>query len=163
MKVFVTVGAQMPFDRLIDAMDKWAAGHPQHTVVAQIGAKSELQPAHMEWSALTPPTTFEAHCEDSDIIVGHAGIGTLFAALERGRPIVVLPRLATKRETRNEHQSATARRFAQYTNVRVAWHEDEIAARIEELPAMLEAAGERVIDGAAQGPLIRALADFIDR
>lgn len=161
MKVFVTVGAQMPFDRLVGAMDKWASEHPEHSVVAQIGGKSELQPAHMEWSALTSPSVFEAHCEASDVMVGHAGIGTLFAALERGKPIIVLPRLATKRETRNEHQSATARRFAQYTNVKVAWHEDEIAACLQELPALLEA-GERVIEDAAQGPLIRALADFID-
>lgn len=163
MKIFVTVGAQMPFDRLVQAMDEWAAAHPEHTVFAQIGGKSELQPEHMEWSALTSPSRFEAYCEDSDAIVGHAGIGTLFAALERGKPIVVLPRLATKRETRNEHQSATARRFDQYANVQIAWHEDEIAKLLNELPAMIEGTGERVIDDAAQGPLIRALADFIDR
>lgn len=162
MKIFVTVGAQMPFDRLIEAMDLWAAAHPEHSVIAQIGT-SELQPKHMEWSTLTSPARFEACCEEADAMVGHAGIGTLFAALERGKPIVVLPRLATRRETRNEHQSATARRFSQYSNVQVAWHEDEIAERLSELPAMIQGAGERVIEDAAQGPLIRALANFIDR
>ncbi|MFT5355592.1 MAG: UDP-N-acetylglucosamine transferase subunit ALG13 [Polyangiales bacterium] len=161
MKIFVTVGAQMPFDRLITAMDEWAAAHPEHSVFAQIG-KSELRPKHMEWSKLTSPSRFEAYCEDSDAIVGHAGIGTLFAALERGKPIVVLPRLATKLETRNEHQSATARRFAQYSNVQVAWSESEITERLSELPAMIQSAGGRVIDDAAHGPLIQALADFID-
>lgn len=161
MKIFVTVGAQMPFDRLITAMDEWAAAHPEHTVLAQIG-KSDVVPKHMEWSKLTSPARFEASCEGADAIVGHAGIGTLFAALERGKPIIVLPRLATKRETRNEHQSATARRFAEYANVLVAWGEDEISERLDELPAIIRNAGERVIEDAAQGPLIRALADFID-
>ena len=162
MKLFVTVGAQMPFDRLILAMDEWAGAHPEHTVLAQIG-KSELQPKHMEWSQLTSPTRFEQCCEEADAMVGHAGIGTLFAALERGKPIVVLPRLATKRETRNEHQTATARRFVQFENVRVAWSEDEVSERLMELPDMIRSAGDRVIDDAAHGPLIQALADFIDR
>lgn len=162
MKLFVTVGAQMPFDRLIAAMDEWAEMHPQHTVFAQIG-KSDLKPKHMKWSTLTSPSRFGECCEEADAIVGHAGIGTLFAALERGKPIVVLPRLATKRETRNEHQSATARRFTQYSSVRVAWSEHELSERLTELPGMIRAAGDAVIEDAAQGPLIRALADFIDR
>jgi len=35
--ILVTVGSMLPFDRLIEAMDKWAADHPGHSLFAQIG------------------------------------------------------------------------------------------------------------------------------
>ena len=37
--IFVTVGAQMPFDRLTSSVDRWAASHPTSDVVAQIGTQ----------------------------------------------------------------------------------------------------------------------------
>ena len=36
MKLLLTVGAQMPFDRLVLAMDAWAAANPSARVAAQI-------------------------------------------------------------------------------------------------------------------------------
>lgn len=158
MRIFVTVGAQMPFDRLIAAMDRWAAEHPEHEVHAQIG-ESELVPRHATWSKFLSPTEFERAYDQADAVVGHAGIGTIFAALERGKPIVVLPRHAQRRETRNDHQVATAKRFTALAGVVVAWEEHELPARL----AALEAAAPTLsLAGEAKGPLIRAIAAFLD-
>ncbi|MCZ7682101.1 MAG: hypothetical protein M5U28_26235 [Sandaracinaceae bacterium] len=86
------------------------------------------------------------------------GTGTLLAALERGRPIVVLPRRADLRETRNDHQLATAARFAELAGVSVAWSERELPRALERLaaaPPTLRLAQE------ASGPLVRRIAAFL--
>ena len=47
--IFVTIGSMFPFDRLIRAMDDWAAAQPEPVeLVAQIGEGS-YRPAHMRW------------------------------------------------------------------------------------------------------------------
>lgn len=157
--LFVTVGAQMPFDRLIAAMDRWAASHPGCRVRAQIGA-SALAPRHISWARFVSPRELERAYDEADAIVGHAGTGTLLAALQRGRPIVVLPRRADLRETRNDHQLATAARFAELAGVRVAWSEGELPRAIERLEAA--PLGPR-LGREASGPLVRRIADFLAR
>jgi UDP-N-acetylglucosamine transferase subunit ALG13 len=159
MRIFVTVGAQMPFDRLIAAVDAWAAEHPEHEVQAQIG-ETALTPRHLSWTKFLPPPEFDRAFEEADAIVGHAGTGTLFAAMERGKPVLVLPRHAALRETRNEHQVATAKRFAHFAGVVVAWDETELPAKLDALPSMR---GGSVLAHAASGPLVEAIATFIDQ
>ncbi|HJL18852.1 MAG TPA: glycosyltransferase [Sandaracinaceae bacterium LLY-WYZ-13_1] len=159
MRIFVTVGAQMPFDRLVAAVDRWAGEHPAHHVVAQIG-KSELEPTHLDWRQFLQPPDFDRAFDEADAIVGHAGTGTLFAAMERGTPILVMPRRAALHETRNDHQVATAKRFERFDGISVAWDEIELPARLDELPSLQGAA---VLAHDAEGPLIETVAAFIDR
>lgn len=157
MRIFVTVGAQMPFDRLIGAIDAWAGEHPEHEVLAQIG-ESALAPVHVRHSRFMAPAELERAYDDADAIVGHAGIGTIFAALERRKPIVIVPRRAALRETRNDHQVATAKRFASQPGVLVAWDETELAARMSSVSRPLAAPGLRKV---ARGGLVRAIREFI--
>lgn len=159
MKLLVTVGAQMPFDRLIRAVDAWAKERPDYDILAQIGP-TELSPAHVRATPFLDPAAFERAYDEADAIVGHAGIGTLFAAMQRGKPILVLPREAARKETRNDHQIATARRFATFRGVSVAWSEDELPTKLD---ALSQLRGEAVLADEARGPLIDAIAAFIDR
>lgn len=157
-RLLVTVGAQMPFDRLIRAVDAWAAGHPEHRVLAQIGETDE-RPVHARWTKFLMPDDFDRELDHCDVIVGHAGIGTLFAAMQRGKPILVLTRESARRETRNDHQIATARAFAGYPGVIVAWTEDEVAPGLDRL---LETEGSTTLGEAATGPLVERIARFVD-
>jgi UDP-N-acetylglucosamine transferase subunit ALG13 len=158
MQIFVTVGAQMPFDRLIAAVDRWAEAHPGHTVRAQIG-ESALRPAHLAWSRMMSPAELGRAYDDADVIVGHAGTGTIFAALEREKPLVVMPRRAALGETRNDHQIATAERLGARLGVTVAWDERELVARLATLDHVLPS---RALAPEAGGALVRAIAAFID-
>lgn len=158
MRVFLTVGAQMPFDRLVRAMDAWAKDRPGHEILAQIG-ESEYVPSHVKWTKFLSPPEFDRAYDGADAIVGHAGIGTLFAALERGKPIVVMPRRADLRETRNDHQIATARRFEALAGVAVAWDPASLLARLERLDAAKPAF---TWNAQARGGLVRRIAEFID-
>jgi UDP-N-acetylglucosamine transferase subunit ALG13 len=70
---------------------------------------------------------------EATAIVAHAGIGSVLAALELGKPILVLPRRASLGEHRNDHQMATARALAALGKVRVALAETDLEAHLDEL------------------------------
>jgi UDP-N-acetylglucosamine transferase subunit ALG13/glycosyltransferase involved in cell wall biosynthesis len=105
--ILVTVGSQLPFDRLIEAVDAWAARSGRRDIVAQIGA-SKLKPAHLEWHNFIPPPRFAELVSEAELIIAHAGMGSILAALEQGKPLIVMPRLAARGEIRTDHQVPTA-------------------------------------------------------
>ena len=71
MNIFVTVGAQIPFDRLIAAVDAWAAGRAGgQSLFAQVGEKG-IRPVNMESvELLEPPAKGWARVRHQD---GNAG------------------------------------------------------------------------------------------
>ena len=127
--IFVTVGSELPFDRLIRAMDAWAAIHPGEEVLAQVGA-GLFQPAHMRWERRMGPAEYAAAIEAAELVVAHAGMGSVVTAGVHGRPIVVLPRRVRFGEVRNEHQLEAAARLAGWPGIAVAETETELPERI---------------------------------
>ena len=107
--IFVTVGEQLPFDRLIRTIDEWKATSSEE-VFAQVG-KSQWKPLHINYRDFLSPQDFTEKFLSADIIIGHAGMGTIITAIEMGKPLLVMPRQASKGEHRNDHQYATAKRF----------------------------------------------------
>jgi UDP-N-acetylglucosamine transferase subunit ALG13 len=123
--IFVTVGAQMPFDRLVRSVDQWAAIRGGNDVFAQIG-ETRWRPGHMRWTSVLRPTDFRHRLYEADAVVTHAGMGTILTALEFGKPVVVMPRRGDLLETRNDHQLSTAAAFADAGLVSVAWNEKQL-------------------------------------
>jgi UDP-N-acetylglucosamine transferase subunit ALG13 len=136
--ILVTVGAQMPFDRMVRAVDCWAAAVKRTDVFAQIGPTT-WRPRHIRWADFLSPTEFRAKVEAATLLVAHAGMGSILTALERGRPILVMPRRGDLMETRNDHQIATARRFAEQGRVSVAMDEDELVERLNQMHTLAAA------------------------
>ena len=130
--IFVTVGAQMHFDRLIQAVDDWAAERGRTDVIAQVGP-SEYTARCIETVRSLDPAAFRAHAERATALVAHAGMGTIITALELGKPLLVFPRDFARRETRNDHQVATARHFASSGRVLAAFDEPELRRRLDEV------------------------------
>ncbi|MCZ2498221.1 hypothetical protein GN316_15760 [Xylophilus sp. Kf1] len=116
--IFVTVGTQLPFDRLIHAVDGWSTTHATE-VFAQI-ADSEKPPRHIAWSRFLSPQDTRRHMEDADIIVAHAGMGSILTALSMGKRIIVMPRQAALHEHRNDHQMASAHKLQTTSGLTVA-------------------------------------------
>jgi len=122
--IFLTVGTQLPFDRLVSAVDKWASDSGAQ-VFAQTCSESR-------WNALdsTPtvtPARARALFSSADVVVSHAGMGSILTALELEKPIIIFPRRAALGEHRNEHQLATAKKFSGRTEgVYVAFDEAEL-------------------------------------
>jgi UDP-N-acetylglucosamine transferase subunit ALG13 len=128
--IFVTVGSQEPFDRLIRVVDEWARLRPHSRVFAQIGS-SALCPKHIEFTKFLEPSEFNRMMRAASLIVAHAGMGSIISALELGKPIVVMPRQGRLRETRNDHQVATAERFGAQGRVIVAHDEQDFPGKID--------------------------------
>jgi UDP-N-acetylglucosamine transferase subunit ALG13 len=155
--IFVTVGTQLPFDRLITAVDRWAGAHPGRPVFAQIGPSA--RPRNIDSRDFISPAQCEQRIRDAKVVVAHAGMGTILTALELGTPVLVMPRRADLGEHRNDHQLATARWFADIGSVSVAFDELELASRLDQVE---ERTGSGQISRYASADFISALRGFID-
>ena len=125
-RIFVTVGTELPFDRLVHAVDRWAdlSGRARE-VFAQTGETRD-PPLHISWAPYLEPAEFQRRFEQADLIIAHAGMGTILASLQGRRPLLVMPRRAALGEQRNDHQLATARRLGGRGFVDVAFDEQEL-------------------------------------
>ena len=124
--IFVTVGTQLPFPRLIAAMDEWAAQSDEE-VVAQVGPDTEPR-NHVTVKTSLTPDQFSDHFQTARVVVAHAGIGTILSAKRFGKPLVILPRRFQLGEHRNDHQMATARQVESLEGVHVAWEDADLGA-----------------------------------
>jgi UDP-N-acetylglucosamine transferase subunit ALG13 len=156
--IFVTVGSQEPFDRLIRAVDDWALAHGRSDVFAQIG-NSTFRPTHIDFAKFLDPDQFNRAIREATVVVAHAGMGSIISALEKGKPIVVMPRRGRFRETRNDHQVATAERFGSHGQVIVANDEHDFA---EKLDYALTVPGKNPIALEATPRLISTIRGFLD-
>ncbi len=124
--IFVTVGSMFPFDRLIKAIDEQvAAGQIVEEVVAQIGSGS-YEPQSIKFERFMEKAEFESLLGAADVVVSHAGIGSIATALNLGKPMLVLPRLKRYGEHVNDHQVATARKYQELGHVMVADEETDL-------------------------------------
>lgn len=132
--VFVSVGSMMPFDRLVQAMDEWAATNPAVPVEIQIG-RGAYEPRHAKWLRLMPVAEYRARVESARLFVAHAGMGSIIAAIEAGKPLLMLPRLQAMGEHNTDHQLATAVNVGNRPGLHVAGDADDLKARASALLA----------------------------
>ena len=155
--IFVTVGHQWPFDRLVACVDAWAGTRGDVEVVAQVGATS-LKPRNIRYFETVRPDQFISLVNQCHVIVGHAGMGTVLTALEYGKPVVVMPRSARLGEHLNEHQAATAKRLEGRDGVVIAADEHELSRVLDQIGSLRR--GER-ISSCASSQLIDAVRSFV--
>ena len=127
--IFVTVGTQLPFDRLIRAVDCWAAENQETEVFAQIGP-TDYRPSHIESVDFVAPDVADRYFRSAELIVSHAGMGSIITALKYHKPLLMLPRRAAYGEHRNDHQIATAKWLGTRSGISVAWSDGEVPALI---------------------------------
>lgn len=161
LRVFAIAGTQLPFPRLMVALDDWATRRGDAAVLAQTGRD------HARYSRLCAidfidQRQFAACLAEADLVVAHAGMGTILACTELGKPLIVMPRRADQSEHRNDHQADTARRMARLSNVTVA---EDCAALKTSLDTLADARGTSTPttrgNEAASQELILSLRGFI--
>ena len=105
--IFVTVGAQMPFDRLVLAVDAWAHARGRtDEVFAQIGEDGRA-PEHIGWTRFLEPDEFRSRMDDAERARRSRGDGV---DLQRARDRQADPRVATPRGARRDAQTTTRSR-----------------------------------------------------
>jgi len=128
--IFLTVGSADPFDRMVRAVDEWAASRGRTDVFAQIG-KGRYHPRYIQAVPFLSPAEFRERVRAARLLVAHAGMGSIITALEAGRPMIIMPKLAELGEHRNDHQVATAKRLGQRQGIIVAWDERDLAIKLD--------------------------------
>jgi UDP-N-acetylglucosamine transferase subunit ALG13 len=127
-KILLTVGNE-PMDRLVKAFDEWIGSRPDvqaKGAVAQI-ADGGYVPKNCDFIRFMTPAVYRQMIDQAELIVAHAGIGTIITAMNANRLIVVMPRQARFGETRNDHQLATVKHFSPSPQRLIAESEAELS------------------------------------
>ncbi|MEL7466318.1 MAG: glycosyltransferase [Pseudomonadota bacterium] len=126
--IFYTLGTQLPFDRMTKAVDDWCEATGRADVFGQISrpGRDGYRPKRYNWVERLAPDAFNETFAAAELIVAHAGMGSILSALSGGKLIVVMPRLARYGEHRNDHQRATAKQFANRAGIMTAADEKEL-------------------------------------
>jgi len=131
--VFLTVGTQFPFDRLVQAVDKACSeGLIDEEVFAQIGETS-YKPRNFESVPSLGKKLFDERLKQASGVISHAGMGTIAMAIDNNKPLLVMPRLRKYNEVVNDHQVAIARRFSELGHILVAYDVDDLAVGVRQL------------------------------
>jgi beta-1,4-N-acetylglucosaminyltransferase len=129
--IFLPVGTQFGFDRLVKAVDQAIEdGIVPDTVFAQIGPGSYL-PKRMKYVVSLGKEAFDETLNSCKAIISHAGMGNISLALKLGKPLLVMPRRKQYGEVVNDHQVDTARKFEELGHILVAYNERELAEKIK--------------------------------
>lgn len=124
--IFVTTGTQLPFTRLVKAMNTLALKLDEQ-VVAQVGPDPDIGTyGNLTIHPKLTPQMFEKLFTEARVIVAHAGIGTILSAQRHQKPLVIVPRRFDLGEHRNDHQSATARELEKRIKLCVVWDENTL-------------------------------------
>jgi UDP-N-acetylglucosamine transferase subunit ALG13 len=160
--ILLTVGTQLPYSRLVRAVDAWCAETGRNDVIGQIGTDNPLEylPRHFEWKAFVPHGELNKLMSEAELIIAHAGMGSIISALQHSTPIVIMPRREDLGEHRSSHQLATAARFKSRAGIFVAQDESVLSATVNE--AIAHTTGTfRVLPQFADPRLTQSIRRFI--
>jgi UDP-N-acetylglucosamine transferase subunit ALG13 len=130
--IFVTAGSVMPFDRLFQSIDKAVLdGVIEGPVFGQIGNGTYL-PKHFSYQRFLQKADFDSRMSTADLIVGHAGIGTITQAMSLQKSLMVMARRGSLGEHVNDHQVETAIKFSELGHL-LCFDENDLADKLREV------------------------------
>lgn len=128
--LFATVGATLPFDRLVDSVGTLKAeGAIPEEVLIQTGLGGH-RPQGVEVVETLPFDRVQALLREASIVVCHGGTGSLITALRQGCQVIAIPRLSRLGEHYDDHQAEITEAFAARGLVLVANSVDELRAAL---------------------------------
>lgn len=135
--IFLTVGTQFPFDRLVKSVDEVVSQDGfSDDIFAQIG-ESSYRPHNFEAVSFLEKRLFDKHIREASGIISHAGIGTIMMALDDRKPLLVMPRLKEYGEVVGDHQVAISRKFEELGHILVAHSKGDLLDRIKKLQSFV--------------------------
>ena len=115
--IFVTVGThEQPLNRLIEYVDRWAAG-VEEEVLIQTGV-SDYKPVNCKYQQFFKQQEMYDLIEKSRIVITHGGPSCYMDVLQRGKIPIVVPRHHEFREHVDDHQLEISREYKKlYNNI----------------------------------------------
>jgi len=96
-----------------------ASSRLQEDIVAQTADPGFSCPGIISFPFLDPGR-YRHYFSNARVIVSHAGIGSILAAQELSKPIILFPRMAKLGEHRNDHQQDTVKNVINLPGIYVA-------------------------------------------
>jgi len=135
--IFLTIGTQFPFNRLVRGIDNAIdEGLIKEEIFAQIGETS-YKPRNFESVAFLEKNVFDRYLKKASALISHAGIGIITMALDNGKPLLVMPRSEKFGEVVNDHQVAIVRKFSKFGHILVAYDVEDLADGIRKLKSFV--------------------------
>jgi heparosan-N-sulfate-glucuronate 5-epimerase len=150
--IFATVGTHGDgFPRMLEALETLGDGDE---LVVQYGHGTPPRNATRA-EAFLPFGAMAELFDSADVVITHAGVGSILLASRAGHVPVIVPRLARLGEHVDDHQVELTRALEQRGGVLVCWEGDDLAALVAQVPprqqrtvpaaaALAEAVGEEL-------------------
>ncbi len=132
--IFVTTGNHFQgFERLLKKVDEIALRIP-HEIVIQTGY-SKYVPQNTKYFDFVPANTAMEYIQKSELVISHAGMGTIILSKQYGIPIIIFPRRKIHKEHVNDHQMEIAQVLEERrdVNIHVVYEEGQLENKITEL------------------------------
>lgn len=118
--IFATVGATLPFDRLVESVAELIRdGTIPQRIIVQIGIGG-VAPDGMAVVETLPFDEVQTLLNDASIVICHGGTGSLITALRAGCHVIAMPRRADLGEHYDDHQSEITEAFSKRDLIQVA-------------------------------------------
>jgi UDP-N-acetylglucosamine transferase subunit ALG13 len=157
--IFVTVGTAgkgIDFTRLIVEMDRIAPALGREVLIQR--GPAEYEPVHARHVRYVPFDEAVGLFRQAELIVGHAGAGTVLMALRFQRPMVIVPRrIAAHELDTDDHQMQLAEPLSHMRGVRVVLEVGGLEAAIRDLLA----SGEQPEPSQERRSLVAAVKEFV--
>jgi UDP-N-acetylglucosamine transferase subunit ALG13 len=138
--IYVTVG-KMPlgFDRLVMAADEMAVELDERVFIQR--GSTNYVPKSAEYADFIAFDEAERLIGEAEVVVSHAGIGTIIGSLRSGTPIVVVPRLKKYGEHFNDHQLEVCTAIEGRPGVEVVYETGDLVTAVKRLTGLKGAFG----------------------
>jgi UDP-N-acetylglucosamine transferase subunit ALG13 len=135
LSTLVSVGnAYQPFTRLIHAVTSIAYALPRPVVVQH--GHTPFESLECRGIAFLDMLAFESAISEAEVLILHAGAGSVIHALQAGKAPVIMARRAEFGEHVDDHQVEFARELALTGRVAVVEHGAQLWAAIERARAL---------------------------
>ncbi len=159
--IFVTVGNHYQgFDRLIKKVDE-IASRTSYDILIQKGYSSYC-PQSARYFDFVPIQTAMEYIRKSELVISHAGIGTIILCKEHGIPLIILPRKKKYGEHGTDHQVEIAKAIEERRDdhIFIVYEEDQLETKLAEVLTKKQKPVPGVNVGRAN--LINAIQSFIE-
>ena len=132
--IFVTLGNHFQsFDRLLREVDELAPRIPQEIIIQR--GYSVYRPQNTKYFDFVPIDTAIEYMKMSELVISHAGFGTIILCKKYGIPIIIVPRRKKFGEHMNDHQMEIAKALEERKedNIHVVYEESQLEEKLGEV------------------------------
>ncbi len=157
--ILITLGTQdKQFTRLLKKVDELIDKKIiKEEVIVQAGY-TKYESKNLKIFDYVPKKELEKYIEECSFMITHAGVGTIFDALKKGKKMIAVPRLAKYKEHHNDHQLQIVEEFSKEKLILPVYEMDELEDALKKIkkfkPNKYESNNKN---------MIKLVSDYIDK